>query len=149
LVIPFRNLDGSLDTFSRVKPDRPRWKDGKPVKYEQPQGKSPKAYFTWQAIEAARTPGAMLAITEGEKKSLAVSQAGCPCIGLCGIWSWPKPKKDTPEDSDRQLIADLAGIAWAGRIVLIIFDTDSRRNPDVNHAAAELARVLCNLGARP
>jgi hypothetical protein len=45
------------------------------------------------------------------------------------------------------LIADLARINWLNRVVLIIFDTDSDHNPDVARAAAELARVLTELGA--
>src|SRR5205085_4503303 len=38
LVIPFANPDGTRSGFARVKPDTPREKAGKPVKYETPKG---------------------------------------------------------------------------------------------------------------
>jgi hypothetical protein len=155
LIIPFRQLDGTFNGFCRVKPDRPRTeeRDGKirHIKYEQPRGKSSKAYFTLAAIEAIKSKGTLLGFTEGEKKALAISQAGIPCIGLTGIWNWQRPRvavAGTPK-GERKLIEDLAAIDWAGRIVPIIFDTDSDRNPDVDFAAAELARVLSELGAEP
>lgn len=45
------------------------------------------------------------------------------------------------------MIADLADISWKGRTVWIGFDFDRYRNPGVNLAAAELARVIADLGA--
>src|SRR3954465_9576114 len=39
MVIPYRRPDGSLNCYARVKPDRPRVADGKPVKYESPRGR--------------------------------------------------------------------------------------------------------------
>ena len=137
LVFPFRGLDGKFDGFSRIKPGRPV---GEGRKYEQPCGVSSRAYFPPESIAAIHERGHLLVIAEGEKKALAVTQSGYPCIGLCGVWNWGK---------DRVLIPDLAAIDWHGRTVLIIFDTDSYRNPDVNYAAAELTRVLFEAGANP
>ncbi|RIK74929.1 MAG: hypothetical protein DCC68_22165 [Planctomycetota bacterium] len=45
------------------------------------------------------------------------------------------------------MIACLAAIPWRGRKVRIVFDFDPRRNPQVNHAQAELARIFESLGA--
>ena len=82
---PFPSVDGSLNGMCRYKPDRPRLSKGKPVKYEQPKGVSPRAYFPLGTIAALSDPTISLGITEGEKKSLAADQVGCPCIGLCGV----------------------------------------------------------------
>ncbi len=148
MVIPFRSLDGQFDGFARIRPDRPRLNAGK---YEQPAGVGNRAYFPAAVCEIARTPQAPLGVGEGEKKAMAATQAGVPFIGLTGVWNWqlPRPKgKDTKAHGERKLIADLAQIDWQSRPVAICFDTDSKRNPSVNHARAELARVLTEQGAR-
>lgn len=155
IVIPFLHRDGSRNCFCRVRPSTPRISGGKPAKYEQPKGASLRAYFPPQALAAIDTPQQLLAITEGEKKSVAVCLAGIPCIGLTGVNAWQKPaakgkakeKTDGEAADDREMIEDLAGIDWKGRPVLLIFDTDPRRNPNVNHALAELARILELAGA--
>jgi len=73
MVIPFADPStGKLNGFARIRPDNPRTAGGK---YEQPRGVSPKPYFPSAAIEAAKTPKAVLGITEGEKK----------------VWHRPKP----------------------------------------------------------
>src|SRR5262245_24539153 len=45
LAIPYRNHDGTLDGYTRFKPDRPRVKDGKVVKYESKKGTASRAYY--------------------------------------------------------------------------------------------------------
>ncbi|MCG2684363.1 MAG: DUF3854 domain-containing protein [Planctomycetales bacterium] len=146
LILPFFHGDGSRNGFARIRPDRPRADGDGVVKYEQPRGVSPRVYFPPAAAAAIADVTQALGITEGEKKSLAATQVGCPCVGLCGVWSWQKPGSKT--NGDRELIADLAAIQWRGRAVWLCFDTDEKRNPNVNFARAELARVLTDLGAR-
>ena len=142
LVFPFVHADGTPNGFARIKPSKPRTdKEGKKIKYESPLGISPRVLFTPSAAAAATDTSIDLFLTEGEKKAWAIHQSGSACLGLCGIWAWQKPKSDP-----RELVDDLAGVVWRGRRVGIIFDTDDRRNPNVNHARAELARVLTDLG---
>jgi hypothetical protein len=151
IVIPFLQRDGSKNCFARVRPDNPRTDDkGKKVKYEQPRGAAPRAYFPSAAIKAFNTPRVIIAITEGEKKALAIAQAGVACIGLTGIWAWQKSGEKDKDGAklERELIDDLAGIDWKDRWVPVIFDTDPRRNPSVNLAAAELTRILETHGAK-
>src|SRR5262245_37100208 len=46
LVFPYRDLNGTINCFARVKPHMPRKnKDGEPIKYEQPVGASSRAYY--------------------------------------------------------------------------------------------------------
>ncbi|MGI6417128.1 MAG: DUF3854 domain-containing protein [Thermoguttaceae bacterium] len=140
LYIPFPDpLTGKPNGFARLKPTRQRPGGGK---YEQPKGAGLRAYFTPGAIEAIRNPPFVVGFTEGEKKALAADQAGCPCIGLTGVFSWQKKRED--KSAERQLIEDLAGVAWEKSTIWICFDTDEVRKPQVNHARAELARVLQN-----
>lgn len=141
MVIPFRSLSGELTEFARLKPGTPPIsRSGKPAKYLQPKGSPLRAYFPPMAAFAAKMSNQTIALCEGEKKSLRATQAGMPTIGLVGVWSW---------GVNRQLIPDLAAINWVRRTVLIIFDTDSERKPAVEHASAELARVLAEAGAIP
>lgn len=147
LVFRFRHPDGSFNGFQRIKPDRPRPAGGK---YEQPLHAGSRAYFTLAACEAIRTAGAMLVLTEGEKKSLAIAQCGYAAIGLTGVWNWQQARAQGPggkKIGPRLLIPDLAAIDWKGRRVLILFDTDETRKPAVNQAAAELACALSEKGA--
>jgi hypothetical protein len=143
LVFPFFHADGTPNGFARIKPSKPRTdKEGKKIKYESPLRISPRILFTPSAAAATSDVSVDLFFTEGEKKAWAIHQSGFACLGLCGIWAWQKPKSDP-----RELVDDLAGVVWRGRRVGIIFDTDEKRNPNVNQARAELARVLTELGA--
>ncbi len=147
LAFRFRHPDGTFNGFRRIKPDRPRPGGGK---YEQPLRAGSRAYFTIRACEAIHTPGAMLLLTEGEKKALAIAQSGYAAIGLTGVWNWQQGREEGPDGKKigpRLLIPDLTTIDWKDRRVLILFDTDETRKPAVNQAAAELARVLSEHGA--
>ncbi len=95
-------------------------------------------------------PGVPLLVTEGEKKALAADQAGFPCVGISGVWSWQE-RRDRDGDGKargkRELIDDLSAIAWEGRSVYIAFDSDVSTNPDVQQAEWELAKALTAEGA--
>lgn len=114
LVFRYRNRDGRLNGYCRLKPDNPR-KDqhGKQIKYEAPKGKPARAYFppgTVAALGARRKP---LLITEGEKKALRADQEGFPCIGISGVYSWCKKRERDVKGrpyGQKELIDDLAGI---------------------------------------
>ncbi|PHQ35167.1 hypothetical protein CEE69_12210 [Rhodopirellula bahusiensis] len=153
LAFPFIDLaTKKLNGFTRLKPDTPRKnKRGKTNKYEQPAGESHRAYFPFGCLSAIETPGEMIGIIEGEKKALAATQSGLPALSTSGVWGWTKKRKKDSRGKaigKRLLIDDLSSILWFEREVWIGFDFDEDRNPDVNHAAAELARVLESHGAR-
>src|SRR5262249_36520768 len=82
-------------------------------------------------------------VTEGEKKTLALSQLGLVAIGLGGVYSWKK--KDVEE-----LIPDLAKVDWKGKAVYVTFDFDPK--PETRQylgtAARRLARQLRKAGAK-
>ena len=147
LGIPFPSPDGTLNGYARLKPDNPRRspKDGSPVKYESPRGKPNHAYFspgTWAVLANAKKP---LIITEGEKKAAKADQEGFPTIGLVGVYRWQKKREN--KDGPRELIPDLDGIAWEGRVVYIIYDSDAAKKKTVTLAEWHLAEVLKAKGA--
>ncbi|HUF34787.1 MAG TPA: AAA family ATPase, partial [Gemmatimonadales bacterium] len=59
-----------------------------------------------------------------------------------GVWSW---KQKGPQGSVP--IPDLDAIAWTGRTVYLVFDSDLATNPDVQRAETALAEELGRRGA--
>jgi putative DNA primase/helicase len=142
LVIPFRDFDGNLNGYRRIKADNPRSnRDGKPIKYESPRGVGNKVYLPGGTVEHLADPGIDLFITEGEKKACKADQEGFPCLGLVGVFGWKDGRQ-----SDR-LLRDLEAIEWKGRRAFIVFDSDAATNENVRDAESRLAAQLQNHGA--
>jgi hypothetical protein len=157
LVIPFRCRDGSFGAgrhYARFKFDRPRKKkEGdkeRVVKYEAPVGEPNRAYFPPGTLAALNDTSVPLIISEGEKKGAKADQEGFACISILGVWSWQKKRQRNAEgdaEGPRELIDDLAGIPWKGRLVFLAFDHDEPPNPKVALALWHLARALIERGA--
>ena len=148
LVYPLFDRHGNNRGVFQVKPQHPL--NGR--KYETPKGQHNRIYFPPlpHCIEAAGTPDKLLAITEGIKKSLAASQCGIPALALAGVQNWSRRREkdaDGKKTEERVLCDDLLDIDWRGRPVVIIFDTDTRRNQNVNLADATLTETLERHGA--
>jgi hypothetical protein len=145
LCLPFVGPDGKPTAYVRVKPDRPRDKDGKTVKYESPLRKPNRAYVPPATRAVLTDPGVPLLVTEGEKKAAKADQDGFPCIGLVGVYGWQK-KRPTGADGKkagaRELIADLAAVAWGGRAVTVVYDSDLADKPEVAWAEWHLSEAL-------
>jgi Domain of unknown function (DUF3854) len=145
LTISFLNRDSKPIGYYRFKPDIPRIEGEKEVKYESPKRNGDPAFgnhsffplYTRAVLADAATP---LILTEGEKKACAADQAGFRCIGLTGVWNWTVKKKDG--DDERELIPDLATVAWKDRSVFICFDSDIATNQSVAIAEWHLCQTL-------
>lgn len=87
-----------------------------------------------------------LAICEGEKKTLALNQAGIPAVGIGGVWNWCQKGEGYKKPKESRPIADLDLVNWR-RPLTIIFDSDGHDNPLVRLAAFRLARELSHRGA--
>ncbi len=150
LAFPFRDAAGNVNGYLRVKPTRPRAKDGKPVKYESPVGQPNRAYIPPGTVAALADSAETLIVTEGEKKALAADQHGLPCVGLVGVYGWQRKRPrdaDGKPHGDRELIDGLAAVAWQGRTVHLCFDSDAATNPHVGRAVWHLAEALRRRGA--
>lgn len=139
MVFPYVDADGK-NGYCRIKPDHPRESGGRPVKYESPRGQPNRIYLPPGVAEVLDNQGRELLLTEGEKKSLAASQAGFPAIGLVGVNGYKPRGKVT-------LLPALERIAWNGRQVRVVFDSDIATNPDVQAAESQLAALLKARGA--
>src|SRR5262249_11872485 len=97
-------------------------------------------------------------IVEGEKKALALARYFAErgekvlVIALPGVWNFrgkvgiergPQGERVTVKG----VIADIERIAWRGRRVRILFDTNAITNESINAARRELAKELIRRGA--
>lgn len=140
LVFPFFDADGAV-VLRRVKPDNPPMRDGKVAgKYLSPSGESIHLYVPPQARESLDRPECPLVFSEGEKKSLAGTQAGIATIGLTGVDCWRTKRS-------MALLPELEAIDWKGRDVFIVFDSDAADNENVRTNESLLADALTKRGA--
>lgn len=142
LVIPYFDLKGDDSNYHLSRPHNPRIINGKKIKYIQPKGVPPKAYFPKCCRENLAKSKKSVFITEGPLKALAISQTGLDVIGLTGVWC--AHKKDSQE-----LIDDLQAIDWNERKVYIVFDYDEKvsTREHVYKAKCKLAESLKYAGA--
>jgi hypothetical protein len=150
LCIPFFGPGGEPLDYVRVKPNNPRKKDGKTVKYESPVGKPNQAYFPPATRAVLADPLIPLLITEGEKKAAKADQEGFPCIGLVGVYGWVEKRNvdlDGKKSGPLKLIPTLAAVEWAKRRVILGFDSDIVEKPEVRLAEWQFAEVLQAVGA--
>ena len=134
-------------------------------KYLSPAGIRNMLYFP-PGIDTAwlKDPKVPIAITEGEKKTLAlhglalhdmsdtVEHPRWVSIGLAGVWNW---KGTIGKTNDAQgtrvdvkgVIPDFDRITWKGRVVKIIFDANVHSNEKVGWARKGLAAELRKRGA--
>ncbi len=151
----------------RLRRDNPDWKEGKDrkpkpdKKYLGPPRSSNRLYLppgiSTDELQDVTVP---IAITEGEKKALALSRLAryeterrrfVP-VAIAGVWNWRGTvgKASGPRGERIDLkgpINDLDRIAWAGRKVFIVFDTNVHTVDSVRWARKGLARELATRGA--
>jgi hypothetical protein len=149
LFFPYRNLDGEVNCFGRLRPHPNSTfaddDDGKGPKYLQPKASPRRAYYAPATLDLLKDGESDVYVPEGEKKALAVSQLGLATVGVGGVWCGTRKN----DDGEWVLIDDLAAIPWKGRRVYITFDYDplpkTRRH--VAEAARRLAKALYKAGA--
>ena len=102
-----------------------------------------------------------IALVEGEKKALAVWRLArheietprfIP-IAIAGVWNWRGTVGKTNDRHGERVdvkgpIADLDRVAWQGRLVFIVFDTNVHSNDSVKWARMGISRDLGKRGAK-
>lgn len=116
-------------------------------KYLQPKDTGICAYFpklgSWKWADILNDYQFQIFITEGELKAAAACKHGFPTIGLGGVFNWASNRDGV------EFLPELERIAWSGRGVTIIFDSDMSTKPDVCLALQRLADALAARGAFP
>ncbi len=138
-------------TGYQFRPDEPRTRDGKPIKYETPQGQASVIDLHPTALASAMDASVPLYITEGAKKADAGTTLGLTMLQLQGVWNW-RSKGGTalsaPKDAVARVSPDLDELPLTDRIVYIVFDSDVIDKEQVGRAVQRLASVLTRRGAK-
>jgi hypothetical protein len=142
LLIPVWDVCGEVALY-QARPDEPRVKDGKAIKYETPQG----ARMVLDVPPCVRSqlgdPETPLLVTEGARKADAAVSVGLCCVALLGVWNW----RGSNEHGGLTALADWESVALKGRRVYLVFDSDAITNPGVCEALARLKGFLERRGA--
>ncbi len=142
LLFPAYRLGASSPYTYVLRPDTPRvGYDGKLVKYEWPERVQLCLDMLPRYRDALADPTVPVWITEGAKKADALAsafEAEIVPINISGVWGWRHRSKDGASHP----LDDLDAIAWAGREVVLAFDNDVIRKPEVQQALRALARHL-------
>jgi hypothetical protein len=146
IVFPFFDAAGKLiPDYARVKPERPRERKGKVVKYESPQKEPNRAYFCPGSGPAIADPTRPLLFTEGEKKALCATLHGFPAIGLIGVYGFAKKRED--KSKPFQFIPELEAIPLERRPVYVCYDSDIPDKIEAGYAEWQLCETLRAKGA--
>lgn len=130
-------------------------------KYLSAPGRSNLLYFPCGTDPAVlKNSGVPIVIVEGEKKALSLrtlaswntSEPRFLPVGLGGVWNWRGTigKEPGPNGDLRPVkgpISDLDRILWSKRRVVILFDSDVKRNLNVDRAQKALVSELSGRGA--
>ncbi len=132
------------DGFERYKVWRGENADPRAAKYLQKTGTPNHLYLLPGVDLAGDSP---LINCEGEKKTLALHQAGFQAVGLPGIWGFCEKGEGYRRPKETRPIADLDLVNWR-RPVTILFDSDGHDNRNVRLAAFRLGREVARRGGQ-
>jgi len=137
LLVPIWNAAGERVTF-QYRPDQPRERDGKPLKYET-RPNTPLALDVPRSVHQwIDDPARPLFITEGARKADAAAARGLCCIALMGVWGF----RGSNKKGGATALADWELVALNGRTVYIAFDSDVTTKPAVRDALVRLKAFL-------
>jgi len=142
LLFPIYGPGGEISLY-QFRPDKPRIKDGRPVKYETPGGSRMALDVHPFCRESLRDPGVPLFVTEGIKKGDALVSRELCAVALIGVWNW----RGTNERGGKMALPEWESVALNGRKVYVVFDSDVMEKREVNAALCRLKRFLESRGA--
>ncbi len=136
LIFPYPGYGGTF----RGRLDVPgKDREGKPIRYMQPRKQRNVMYVIPNKLDD-RYPNVMF-VTEGEKKTLALAQAGCNVTGFGGVWNW------RDKSSPSGVVSDFESLELLGKTVAVTFDSDIVTNVNVQKAEDSLVEFCLGQGA--
>ena len=143
LLNPVWSIQGAIGTY-QIRPDTPRLRAGKPVKYETVA----HSRMVLDVPPATRphlgNPSVPLWITEGIRKADSGVSHGLAMVALLGVWNW----RHTNKHGGKTALPEWEDIALNGREVFIVFDSDVMDKPEVADALARFGAFLGSRRAR-
>ena len=137
LLLPVYSPLGEIANY-QFRPDLPRIKDGEPVKYENPFGSRTTLDVHPFSRERLADPSVPLFVTVGIKQGDALVSRGLCAMALLGVWNW----RGTNEQGGKTALPEWESVAFNGRQVYLIFDSDAMLKPQVHTALSRLKAFL-------
>ena|SRR5215218_802506 len=137
LLLPIYGPGGGISLY-QFRPDKPRMKDDRPVKYETPSGSRMALDAHPFAREKLGNPSEPLFVTEGIKKGDALVSWGLCAIALIGVWNW----RGTNKYGGKTALPEWEYVALNDREVYIVFDSDVMLKQEVYDALVRLKAFL-------
>lgn len=143
LVIPLYDWRGERAGYA-LRPNIPRnAANGKPIKYEIPQGAAPVLDVAPLTRDQINDPARPIIITEGAKKADSASTRGLCAINLNGVYGF----RGKNLQGGITALPDWENIALNGRAVYVVYDSDVAEKPQVESALRRLCPFLQKRGA--
>jgi hypothetical protein len=143
LLLPLHTTDGK-QFLTIYRPDHPQPDArGRLCKYLLPKGTSVRLDCPPRCQPLLADPTVPLWITEGQKKADALASHGAVALCLLGVWNF----KGKNPLGGTTLLADFDYVAWNGREVRLVFDSDVVSLPNVRKAVERLTEHLRRKGA--
>lgn len=143
LLIPQLRINGSTWGY-QYRPDEPRCNaKGKPIKYETPVGQRNGIDVPPGVGPLLGIPAIPLWITEGVKKADCGAARGLCIVALPGVWSW----RGKNQYGGKVAVGDWNDIALDHRQVILAFDGDVARKPEVRDALSAVGAYVRSKGA--
>jgi hypothetical protein len=147
LLIPLWTVDGEVSNY-QLRPDDPRRKKGKAVKYETPWGSRMQLDINPLARPWLRDMTRPLLITEGSKKADSAISRGLLGIALQGVTGWRgRDDGDAVAELPDWEAIPLKTADGKPRVVYVCFDSDFVQKREVRVALKRLVRFLERRGA--
>lgn len=144
LLIPIYRLAEPEPYAYMLRPDKPRTRDGKPIKYEWPTGVAPCLDILPRYRDRLTDLTTPLLLTEGAKKADSGAGLGAyVVVNLNSVYGW----RGRGKGGGKALLADFEHLALEARKVVLAFDSDFQTNRNVRQALERLAVVLQRKGA--
>ena len=156
LLMPIFTPDGARPTHFMAKtnsavpltvyrPDVPAYgKDGRARKYILPYQALPRLNCHPRSVPAMPDPHVPLWVTEGCKKADALVSHGACALDIGGVWSWIG---SNAQGGKSLALPDFRDVAWQGRDVRLVFDSDIMSKPEVAYALRALTAYMESKGA--
>jgi hypothetical protein len=143
LLLPLHTTDGR-QPLTIYRPDQPQPDaNGRLRKYLLPKGAGVRLDCPPRCQPMLAAPTIPLWITEGQKKADALASHGAVALCLLGVWNF----KGKNPLGGTTILADFDYVAWNGREVRLVFDSDVVTLPSVRQAVERLTEHLRRKGA--
>ena len=144
LLIPVWGVHGDEPITYQHRPDTPRQKKNKTLKYETPANSKMALDVPREVKPRLGDPTIPLFITEGARKANSGVSQGLCCIALLGVWNW----RGSNDAGGKTVLPDWESIALNDRLVYIAYDSDVMTKSGVHKSLVRLMNFLASRSAK-